>query len=114
MEREEVCRERKVKGIRVSVVKRNFVDSLNFASFLGGEMAVATSNRTMQEMAKSFANQSELCAGGFFTGYSDREEEGNFVNINIGEELVWNIWEPGEPNNWGGNEDCTNNLDGGT
>ena len=114
VEREEVCRERKVNELRVSLFKRNFDDTVNFASLLGGEMAVATSNQTMQEMYKSFVNQSELCAGRFFTGYSDREEEGTFVNINTGEKLAWDVWEPGEPNNWGGNEDCTDNLDGGT
>ena len=33
--------------------------------------------------------------------------EGLWVDGNSGENMTWANWDTGEPNNWGGNEDCT-------
>ena len=107
MEREEVCRERQDKGLRVSDTLIDFDDTLHLARVLGGQMAVADSNKTMQDMITSFGKITSECGDHFNSGYTDREKEGTFVNINTGEPLTWVFWDQGEPNNWGGNEDCT-------
>ena len=86
----------------------DFDDSLHLARVLSGEMAVVDSNETMQDMITSFKRVNADCGGSFNTGYTDREEEGTFVNVNTREPLTWNFWNQGEPNNWGGNKDCTN------
>ena len=51
-----MCREGQVTGLRVTNVKRDFDDTVYLASLLGGEMAVAKSNGTIQDMNKSFVN----------------------------------------------------------
>ena len=45
-----------------------------------------------------------------WSGYSDQEREGSFVSVlkegGEGEEMAWQDWEEGQPNDWGGEEDC--------
>jgi len=43
--------------------------------------------------------------GKYWIGLDDRETEGTWVWSN-GDEFEYQNWGRGEPNNWGGNEDC--------
>ena len=95
----------------------NFNDTINFCeSSLGGKIAVATDKNTLENMKKVFRNAGkDTCASHFFTGSTDREVEGHFVNVHTGEAMKEVDWEKGEPNNWGTGEDCsTYDVDRGT
>ena len=83
----------------------HFYDSLEFCSnMFFSEIAVLSNNETAQEVIKEFTTSE--CGGWIFSGFTDRETEGVFVNTYTGESLGWNNWVEGEPNNIGGNEDC--------
>ena len=114
VERGEVCREEQQGGLWVSGIQKNFDDSVHFVSLLGGEIAVADSNQTMQQMLEAFSDPlvKEMCGSGFYTGLTDREVEGRFVNVNTGEELRWDNWYRNQPDNWRGKEDCTDHRNG--
>ena len=114
VDREEVGHQKEVKALKVSSIRRNFDDPVHFASALGGEMAVADSNATAKSMMEVFSTSSleDDCKHSFYTGFTDGQEEGRFVNINTGKGLTWNNWAKGEPNNFDPNnieqgEDCT-------
>ena len=49
----------------------------------------------------------DKCGAAFYSGYSDREEEGQFVNINTDEEMGWTNWGEGQPDNLVIEEDCS-------
>ena len=42
----------------------------------------------------------------FYAGYSELGGEDDWRQVKTGEPLAWNNWLEGEPNNWGGKEDC--------
>ena len=63
---------------------------------------MANSNKAIQEMINSLVVHHSVCGERFFAGYTDREEEGEYVDINTGEKMSFDNWIPGQPNNWGG------------
>ena len=67
-------------------------------------MAVATDNVTAQEMVAVMKTVGQDKCGDFYSGYTDREEEGLFVDINTGEEMVWYNWADGHPETRGSDE----------
>ena len=92
----------------VSELKMNFHESLEFCSkMFGSEIAVLSKNETAQEVTKVFRTSDyQKCGTILFSGFTDIETEGVFVNTYTGESIGWNIWREGEPNSWGGEEDC--------
>ena len=60
-------------------------------------------------MNKSFSGVCEQ-KNGFYLGFTDREEEGQWVDVNTGASMTWQAWKAGEPNNYGGNEACAGDL----
>ena len=84
--------------------KRGFDDTVQFCKNVGGRMAVAVNSETAALMNQTFLS---LCSsGGFYSGYTDRETEGHWVDVNEKKKMTREDWEEGEPNNWGGNQDC--------
>ena len=116
--KEDLCEENKSDSNIILAERRlNFNDTINFCeSSLGGKIAVATDKNTLENMKKVFRNAGkDTCASHFFTGSTDREVEGHFVNVHTGEAMKEVDWEKGEPNNWGTGEDCsTYDVDRGT
>ena len=86
--------------------RKNFAETQNFCSNMGGTMAVAKNNQTLEQMIESFRNKDgswlENCQDGFFIGYSDEQEEGSWVSIEDGTSITVN-------HKWA-NENPTNNL----
>ena len=42
-----------------------------------------------------------------WSGYTDQEVEGSYLSVlRPGLEMAWQDWEEGQPNDWGGREDC--------
>ena len=92
LNREEVCNQRAFKGNRVLDIKMSFLDTWHLVGVLGGEMAMPNSNvssRTFQNVFNSSTKLRETCGENFFTGFTDGEEEGKFVNVMTGEPLTW-------------------------
>lgn len=106
VDRAEVCRRREGRWLLVSDVRRDFDATVQFCSILGGEMVVTDDKETALEARKAFKSANETCGENFFSGFTDSEEEGKFVNINTGEEMTWDNWEHGQPNDIG-SEDCS-------
>ena len=89
-----------VKVYRAFNLSLTFSETEKFCRNLGGVMAVADSQETLGRMR---AAHSESCGGGgggLYSGYTDREEEGQWRDVNTGAGLAWNHWEQFGPNNF--------------
>ena len=89
-----------------------FSHGVEFCSKLGGEIAVPGHNVPLQQW-KDFLREmsSWRSVGGgkgyVWSGYTDWEREGSFLSVlSPGLEMAWQDWEEGQPNDWGGREDC--------
>ena len=78
----------------ISEKRKSFPDSLKFCRDIGGVMAVAESQSEagvpVSEMIS--AMESRNCGENFWTGWTDEEEEGEFVSAVSGEPMVWDSW----------------------
>ena len=98
--KKEVCH--KELGERLymfSVEGKDFYQSADFCHLLGGRLALPRSREDLQELHRN-------CSG--FTGWNDREVEGQFVDAYTNQPLVLQeeLWNQDEPNNYRGSEDC--------
>ena len=84
--------------IIVSQYVLELVKTIKFCKKLGGKVAVARDKSGLDRMIAAVNDYPE-CKGQFFAGYSDRDQEGNWTDINTGEPLTWEYWAPGEPDN---------------
>ena len=79
-------------------IELGFYDSITFCQKIGGQMAVAVDRETLDLMNETF---SEVCGGKslseFYSGFTDREVEGEWRDVNTGDLLTWNNWLEGEP-----------------
>ena len=104
VEREEVCRERQER-LLVSDFKHDFDETLHLARMLGGTMAVADSMGAAENIRRALDPVKEVCTY-VFTGFTDRQKEGEWVNVYKRENSTWQNWEEGEPDNMG-DADCS-------
>ena len=99
--REEVCyREREERLYMFSVGRKDFYQSADFCHLLGGKLGRPRSRKELQALHMN-------CSG--FTGWNDREVEGQFVDPYTNQPLDLEdatLWNQDEPNNYRGAEDC--------
>ena len=81
----------------------DFFQTLNYCSKIG-KMAEITSNETAIQINETLGPYFDYWT--IFTGYSDVEVEGQWVHHITDHKMTWDNWNPGEPNSWGGDEDC--------
>ena len=68
-------------------------------------MAIASNNNTANQMVDAM-ERFKCNRFGAFTGHTDIEEEGHFVEVETGRKMIYTNWKNHEPNNWLGEEDC--------
>ena len=107
VKKEEICFKNSKKAFIVVQDKKTFNNTINLCKALEGEMAVATDKQIMEEMIKAVKAVTNNCGIHFYSGYTDRVEEGVWFNVNTGEKMTWALWEEGEPDSLGGNQDHT-------
>ena len=83
---------------------RGYDETLTFCENIGAVIAVASTSPVLEEMYQ--ANREVCPSTPFYLGYTDRRTEGTFLDSVSGSELTWHHWREGEPNDWGGGEDC--------
>ena len=83
---------------------RDYEATLQFCENIGAEIAVATTDSVYALM---YDVSTDVCPSKpFYLGYTDRRTEGTFLDSVSGAPLTLKNWREGEPNNWGGGEDC--------
>ena len=110
VEREQICGKKPV--IWVSTIKRNFDETVQLTNILRGEMVEFNSKNASEEIINilSESGAQGRCANIFFNGFTNMYSEGNFVSIYSGEKMTSINWGVGQPNNWGGTENCIANY----
>ena len=84
--------------------QRTFYRGYSYCKNIGGEIATPHENVKM-ETWKYFILKENV--GRIYLGYSDRKRTKNdFRHVYTGSPAKWLNWEPGQPNDWGGYEDC--------
>ena len=101
----ELCRAATAKeNIQAFTNKNDFYGSQRFCKSLAAKMAVAEDEGSLKMMNRT---QAKVCGEGwFYAGYTEVDGEDKWMDVNTGQPLAWENWAQGEPNNWGGNEDC--------
>ena len=86
----------------VSDFKRHFDGALALARMLGGKIAIADSKDAANNITKALEPVSDIC-NNVFTGFTDKKEEGEWVNVYTKERPTWQNW--GSHDN-AGKKDC--------
>ena len=112
VEREEICIEK--SKFWVSTIKRNFQGHIHYANIMKGQLMVLNDEHAVELVTKIWSTNTvqKVCPMQFFNGFTKRNPEGNFVSLYTREELKYNDWIDGEPNNFGGAEDCLSVANG--
>ena len=101
--KDEICLQSKTKIVG-STKKRNIDDTIKWCKTLGGEIAVATDKQKLDHMINVMNDlNDEGCwsdeEDGFFTGYSDRKTEGEWLDLVKNEKMKFEFWADDEPDN---------------
>ena len=97
--RSELCSSKDLVHISFPM-KKNFDETITFCQKIGGEIAVATEERKLAEMAEAysastvFQKQHSLR---FFTGFRKLPNEEDWISLDGN--IIWNNWEPSFPQN---------------
>ena len=105
---EDICSRQNARPtiLKTFSVLKDYQGNLDFCRNIGGEMAVARDNESLTEMIRAVeAGGGRRCGDKFWAGYSDQAEETVWRDPQGGR-LSWDNWQPGEPNNFGDEEDC--------
>ena len=87
--------------------KLNFNRTIDNCHRIGAQMAVASDEKALEVMVSAVENLDVCKQEGFFVGYSDREDEGVWVNVHDGSHMNFSKWADGQPNNFNKiEEDC--------
>ena len=92
--------------------KRNFDETVKFCANIGGRIGGAETHHTLTSILPAF---SETCGAGetFYTGYTDREREGRWVDVTSGQQMKSHIdWAERNPSGKNG-YDCQQVSSGG-
>ena len=92
--------------IIVSDETKTFNGTLSLCKKIGGKIMVANNLTTLGAMVYKVGLVDE-CKDGFFVGYSDEKEEGNWVNVVDQTPMIFDNWNDGEPDDFADtDEDC--------
>ena len=84
---------------------KDFYDTVNYCNKFGS-IADISNMDSINEVANILEPYNDVDVR-VFTGYTDLEVEGEWIHYNSRKKLALvENWYPGEPNSWGGNEDC--------
>ena len=109
LELEQLCSRQRYKDKKHLLVierKENMEDTKKICKATGGEVAVAGNSQAMQNMINTVKTLTDACGKSFYSGYTDEDKEGVWVDVNTGEQITWANWEENQPNNAGGHENC--------
>ena len=113
IEKKNICNRTKLKHLQIFRKKRDFNSTLRLCQTIGGEMVVAEDSRTVALIRSALKPVKEECGNYVYSGYTDREVEGEWVNTVTGEKMDWVQWESGQPS-YAEGEDCAElNLSSG-
>ena len=93
MDKTKICKSD--SDIIVSDETKTFNDTLKLCKKIGGNIMVATDTTTLGAM-KYKVSLIDKCKAGFFVGYSDEKEEGNWINVVDKTPMTFNNWDDGE------------------
>ena len=88
LNRSETCAARSNKTIRAFNHIKDFDETSRFCQNIGGVMAVALDQQTAARMNRSIFSVCETNKY-FFSGHTDRQTEGRWVDVNTGSALSW-------------------------
>ena len=77
-----------------------------YCSSLGAKMSIAHSNHKANEMLARLQDLQDVCGNKMYTGHKLNKKVSNFTSSSEDESLTLDKWLEGEPNNFGGKEDC--------
>ena len=108
IDEQEVCKGKtETKNLYIFQNKKTLEEGRKFCESMGGEVEIARDSRLMQEMAAAVKVSQGNCGHRIYAGYTDKYEDGVWLDtFNETGNLSWIKWNEGEPNNYGGNEDC--------
>ena len=100
-----ICYQNKSSHLIVGNEDLSFKETLNYCNNKIGGMVVISSRETAIEVNKTLelfaANSSKV-----YSGHTDIEVEGKWVVHGTMQEMAWENWRAGEPDNFAGNDDC--------
>ena len=100
VEAAEVCLTKPdVKVYRAFNLSLTFSETEKFCRNLGGAVAVADSQQSLERMLEAHSESCGLSSN-LYSGYTDREEEGDWRDVRTGASLAWQHWEHNSPNNF--------------
>ena len=87
-----------------SIGIKTFEEAKIFCNSLGKKLSEPKSSQTNIAVTELLQNEG---VSSFWIGIHDKANEGNFVYETNSQTIGYQNWNPGEPNDWGPGEDCT-------
>ena len=109
VDKSQVCH-RPPERYRSFLDEENYSDSQTFCYKIGGEVAEARDEETLDQMVSAFTALQVGSEPGraeyFYSGYSDQQEEGTWEGAVSGQILAWDNWALGYPKDTSQRNDC--------